>query len=264
MAAHRYWGLLVTARPGSGNGVSIAEVEMRATSGGADQCSGGTASGLSSAGQVPANAFDNNDATVWYYGSVPAGGLLLSYDFGSAVTVAEVILRNAAVGSTYPGVTYGPAACWVQWSDDGTAWQYGTPASDLSGLGNAAAATIESVTDTPPVARYVGTPLRVSPGVASGPSGARVFGQVMRNDLADGGAYRVAGTVAIDGTPATPVRRRVRLFHRLTGRLIRETWSALDGTFAFEKIALAEYVVLSDDYNRVYNAVVADAVVSVP
>ena len=43
MAAHRYWGLYVTARAGSGNGVTVGEIEMRGTPGGADLCTGGTA-----------------------------------------------------------------------------------------------------------------------------------------------------------------------------------------------------------------------------
>lgn len=267
MAAHRYWALLVTARPGSGNGVSIAEVEMRATSGGADQCTGGVAGGSSTSGQVPANAFDDTDAAIWYYGVTGGLPTRLSYDFGVAVAVAEVFVRNPAAsgsGSGFPGATHGPAACWIQWSDDGTTWQYASPATDLSGLGNAAAATIGPVSDAPPPARLHGAALRVSPGVAGGPSGARLSGTVMRNDVVDGGAYRIAGNVAIDGTPATPVRRQVRLHLKTTGRLVREVWSDTAGDFAFEKIAPGEYIVLSTDYTRTYNAVVADAVSAVP
>lgn len=129
-------------------------------------------------------------------------------------------------------------------------------------------------TFTPPTEPYtIGpvSPAKLSSGIAriyspdaGGPLTARSTISHARRDTIDGGAYRIAGTVAIDGTPTTPVKRRVRLFHRITGRLIREVWSATDGTFSFESIALAEYIVMSDDYTRLYNAVVADAVVPVP
>lgn len=265
MAAHRYWALQVTARAGAGNGVSLAEVEMRASVGGADQCSGGTAGGAYSIGQAPANAFDNSDSTLWYNGSTSGLGVLLTYDFGSAVTVAEVFVRNAAAsgsGSGFPGATYGPATCWVAWSDDGSAWHFTTPPVDLSGLGNGASATI-AVVDAPTVGTRAGGALRAGSGWPAGPVGGRVDTNALRYDTADSGPFRVAGIVDIDGTPATPVRRRVRLFHRLSGRLVREVWSAADGTFEFTKLAQAEYVVMSDDFTRAYNAVVADAVTPV-
>ena len=81
---------------------------------------------------------------------------------------------------------------------------------------------------------------------------------------ADGGAYRVAFTVAIDGTPTTPVRRRVRLFHLSTGRLIREQWSAADGTGEFANVAAGKYLVVTDDYTGTYEAVAATEVSAVP
>ena len=261
MAAHRYWALLVTARPGSGNGVGLAEVEMRATSGGADQCSGGTAGGASSFGQVPANAFDNDDATIWHNASTGGNPVRLSYDFGSAVNVVEVVVTTPGAGSAYPGATYGPAACWVQWSDDGVVWKYGRPAADLSGLGNAASATIESISDAVPGARAVGLRLRLAPGVPVVP--ARRLGALYRYDSADGGPYRVAGTVVIDGTPATPASRRVRLFDKISGRLVREQWSAADGTFEFAKVRVGPWLLVVDDYTLTYEADAATEVLAV-
>lgn len=106
-----------------------------------------------------------------------------------------------------------------------------------------------------------GLPRVSSPRVRTG--GGQMHGLLVRHDAEDGGAYRVAGTVAIDGSPVTPVSRRVRLFHRLSGRLVRETWSAADGTFAFERIKAGEYLVVTDDHTRTYNAVAADAVQAV-
>lgn len=267
MAAHRYWALLVTARTGSGNGVGLAEVQMRGTPGGADLCTSGTASGIGSFGKVAANAFDDDDATIWHNASTGGLAVRLSYDFGAPVDVVEIFVRNPAAtgsGAGFPGVTYGPAACWVQWSDDGTAWQFGGPASDLSGLGNAADQTISGVNDIASGAQVIGLAVGVTPVLAPDVGAGSAQGQAFLHDAADGGAFRVAGTVKIDGTPATPVARRVRLFDVISGRLIRQTWSALDGSFSFERIRAGEYLVVSDDYTRTYNAVVADRVMAVP
>ena len=266
MAAHRYWALQVTARAGSGNGVGLAEIEMRATPGGADQCSGGTASGASSFGLVPANAFDNDDNTIWHDAATGGEKVRISYDFGTAVTVAEVFVRNSPAGATsgLPGVIYGPAACMIQWSDDGSAWHYGGPAVDLGGLGNGGTAVIETVVDDGPLLTLRGETFWSGSPWPSGPVTPRLFGGQFWRDFYDGGAYRVAGTVKIDGSPPTPVRRRVRLYEVLSGRLIRQTWSALDGTFAFEQLRAGEYLVVSDDHTRTYNAVVADRVAAVP
>lgn len=264
MAAHRHWALLLTARAGAGNGVGVAEVEMRATAGGADQCSGGVAGGVNNVGKPPANAFDDNDATIWHNGATGGDAAMLSYDFGSPVTVAEVMVRNAPAsgsGSGFPGTAYGPAQCWVVWSDDGVRWHATDGVANLAGLGNGEAATI-AVTDAVLGAHVAGGAVHAGSGWPAG--GPRVTpGAAARYDAVDGGPYRVAGIVDIDGTPATPVRRRVRLFHRLSGRLVREVWSAADGTFEFTKLAQGEYVVMSDDYTRTYNAVVADAVTAV-
>lgn len=264
MAAHRYWALLVTARSGTGNGVAIAEVEMRSSVGGANIATGGTASGTNNVGHPPANAFDGNGATEWSDGATSGNAVRLSYDFGSAVDVVELVVTTPGAASAYPGATYGPAACWVQWSDNGTAWHYGRSAEDLSGLGNAASRTISGVSDQGPAFRRIGLAARVDTG-GTVPSGSgRVLGGLQRHDMADGGAYRVAGTVKIDGTPPVPVRRQVRLFDVISGRLVRQTWSALDGTFSFERIRAGEYLVVSADYTRTYNAVVADRVLAVP
>lgn len=260
--AHRWWALLVTARPGTGNGVAIAEVEMRASSGGANIATGGTASGTNNVGHPPANAFDGNAATEWRDGATGANPVRLAYDFGSAVTVAEIVVTTPGAASAYPGATYGPAACWVQWSDDGTSWRFARPAVDLSALGNAASATIESITDTAPGARVVGVSLRLAPGVPAAAPARRV-GAVHRHDLADSGVYRVAGTVVIDGTPATPARRRVRLFDKVSGRLVRELWSATDGTFEFAQVRRGPWLVVVDDYSLTYEADAATEVLAV-
>lgn len=99
----------------------------------------------------------------------------------------------------------------------------------------------------------------VLPGLTLGPIVPRVTSASVRVDLYFGGRYRIVGDVAIDDTPDVPVRRQVRLFDKVTARLVRETWSAPGtGAYAFDYIANGRYFVVTHDYLTFYNAVVAD------
>ena len=98
---------------------------------------------------------------------------------------------------------------------------------------------------------------------AGQPGGVRAVAALKHFDGV-AGPYRIAGTVAIAGTPDTPVRRRVRLFVQITGQIVRQTWSnAATGAFEFAGLAQQPYIVLADDYTAIYNAVPADAVLPV-
>ncbi|MBF0296686.1 MAG: discoidin domain-containing protein, partial [Magnetococcales bacterium] len=115
---HRYWRLYVTASTATSDMLlSMYEIEMRATTGGADQCNGGTAS-ASHANADAAKLFDNNTSNYWVNGS-PALGVVcwICYDFGigSAVSVNELAILPR----------YGnqcPKDFKLQWSDDNAAW----------------------------------------------------------------------------------------------------------------------------------------------
>ncbi len=74
----------------------------------------------------------------------------------------------------------------------------------------------------------------------------------------DRGYRRIYGTIRVDGSPAA---RRVRLFHRHSGRLVRETMSGSDGTYEFDDLAYQEYFVIADDDPQAtFNAAIADRV----
>ena len=85
---------------------------MRATSGGADQCSGGTPIG--EGWTNIANAFDNSSAN---YAEKNGGIGWIGYDFGSAVNVAEIML-NADTGTSLTA----PTRFGVMCSDNGVNW----------------------------------------------------------------------------------------------------------------------------------------------
>lgn len=104
-----------------------------------------------------------------------------------------------------------------------------------------------------------GTPITAY-GWPTTPQGTVVATKTLTYDPFDGGNFRIAGTVAIDDSPDIPVRRRVRLFHKLSGRLVRETWSAEDGSYEFRDIANDTYLVVAHDHTLQYNAAVKDSI----
>lgn len=99
---------------------------------------------------------------------------------------------------------------------------------------------------SPPPA--VGLATRVSMGALSSGTDAR-----------DGGVYKIVGTTKEKGTPDSPVMRRVTLWDQLSGLLVRSTWSdPLTGAYAFERIRMGTFFVVSFDHTGAYRAVVAD------
>lgn len=78
-------------------------------------------------------------------------------------------------------------------------------------------------------------------------------------DLNDGGPYRITGTVTELGAVGM---YRVRLHDQLTGRCIRETWSAADGSYSFTNLnAKQKYVVAFDHTTPLQSAAIQDKVV---
>jgi hypothetical protein len=85
-----------------------------------------------------------------------------------------------------------------------------------------------------------------------------VLYQMRSIDVYDGGPGQIAGTVTAGGSPAV---RRVRLYDRISGRLLRETWSDESGAYQFDNVALDRaYTITSLDHTLTHNAVIADNV----
>lgn len=117
MAAHTYWRINASANDGDTSFLAIAEVQMHVTIGGADQCTGGTASASSADGTTPAsNAFDDSSTTRW---STPSGTLTgwLAYNFTAGVDVVEYSIQ------AHPSVPARSPSTWsFEYSDDGSSW----------------------------------------------------------------------------------------------------------------------------------------------
>jgi hypothetical protein len=113
MAAHRYWRLYCTAGNGEPN-LGLAEIQLRASLGGADETGSGTASASSG---TAANLFDNNNTTVLTTtsGAYPHW---ISYDFGAGndKAITEIAIN------TRTQIRYSPTDFQLQWSDDNSAW----------------------------------------------------------------------------------------------------------------------------------------------
>jgi hypothetical protein len=117
---HDVWRLYIDATAGSGY-VTIAEIELAATPGGADQCSGGTVTADTVyPGSASANAFDNDANTFWSSGSgVPHW---IQYTFASPVEVQEVRVQAQPVAAGAP--LENPKNFRLEYSPDGGATFY--------------------------------------------------------------------------------------------------------------------------------------------
>lgn len=117
---HKYWRLYILGADNGGQ-IGLAGLAMAATTGGADQCSGGTASASSTAGSnTAANAFDGDNATGWAAesGFTPRW---IQYEFASAVTVAEIRIRAWTTGTlVFPN--FSPNTFTLLGSNDGSTW----------------------------------------------------------------------------------------------------------------------------------------------
>lgn len=103
--------------------------------------------------------------------------------------------------------------------------------------------------------------VRLNTSWPAGPRRATVARRSSLYDAADGGHYRIAGTVAIDDNPDIPVSRRTRLYHQQSGRLVREMWSAAGtGAYEFRDLRLQQYFVVAHDHTNYYNAAIKDTI----
>ena len=113
--AYTYWRLNLQAWEGAH--VDVAEVEMRASVGGADECTGGTPSVSSTTEGSAANIFDDNAATYWQ--SNGDASHWVQYQFGSAKDIVEIVLTTANYSDKD---RYRTRYMDVQASNDGSSW----------------------------------------------------------------------------------------------------------------------------------------------
>ena len=72
------------------------------------------------------------------------------------------------------------------------------------------------------------------------------------------GSGTISGIVTIENIPGS---RKVRLYRKHDGMLLRETWSAPNGAYSFSNLDPAwEYFVVAHDHLRVHNGVIQDMI----
>lgn len=259
MAAHVYWRVLFTKSSGSTTDIWLDEVSFRSAAD-ADLSTGGAAisGGDYSAAYSANNAFDKTVATNGWSSPANTFPCWIGYQHPSAVDVASVVITcadNASASNQLPV----DRAAFLEWSDDGTNW---TAAGQLTYRVDgdwAAAAVVRLVAGTPGTGKLVGTSVnRLNGNVLSQSPlrGVFVKGVYARLDPIDGGSGTISGLVTIENIPGS---RKVRLYRKHDGRLMRETWSSPTGAYSFTNIdPTIEYFVVAHDHLRVYNGVIQD------
>ncbi|MGS1014126.1 phage tail protein [Rhodanobacter sp. UC4450_H17] len=124
--ARRYWRIYITASDGSPDGSSIAELQLRAVSGGSTLCVGGVAAANAtySGTYIASKAFDANASTFWASSAVLGGPWILAYQLPTTSQVAEVSIQVRPDGPTVYG--QGPKDFRIQSSADSTTGLDGT------------------------------------------------------------------------------------------------------------------------------------------
>lgn len=117
----RFWRVYITAtRTTDSFFSSINEIQIRATTGGADQTGTGTATASSDAGASfdAAKAFDDSNSTFWSSSSGAGSPQWIRYEFTSQVEVREILMRSGDA-TRAPRM---PRTFQIQYSTDGTNW----------------------------------------------------------------------------------------------------------------------------------------------
>ena len=110
-----YWRILFT---GSNTAFTyIAEIELRESIGGANACSGGTASASSiySVGYEASKALDLNNATSWVSSGVSLPSWWMYQFQGGGISIQQISITNGTV-------THIPTAFELQYSNDSNSW----------------------------------------------------------------------------------------------------------------------------------------------
>lgn len=289
MAAHRYWRIRLRATNGGPNG-GIGELQMRASIGGANVATGGTASASSiyNASHSAAKAFDglttDTGAGNGWAASALSGGAGLSsapwlmYDFGAgnAKDIQEIVIF--APGASGIGVTELPTQFDWQYSDDALAWTTQRSVA-VDTTTSPWVLSTSKIFDVRPLGLIdihnglflskranhpyypPGRPgqLTYDPNTTAGRN--QIEPLQLWHDPVHGGMFKLLGSTTSLGLP---VARRVRLYHQADGRLYREQITKSDGIFEFRNIDAGPWKVVGLDDTGAQNGVIFSHVVAVP
>ena len=289
MAAHRYWRIQIRAN--GGTWVSIGELHMRTSIGGANVAVGGTPSASSVAGTYPvAKAFDGltTDTGVgnaWASGvSLGSGGgtnafAWLKYDFGAGneKDIQEIVIFAPGTGGI--AMSDLPTSWNFQYSDDDVTWvtQRSYSFESTTPAWTTSTSRVYDVRPLGPIDIHnytVFSRARSHPREAPGQPTAPIYnpsteeGKMLpinryrfQAGLGHAGEYKIAGTTTVLGNPAP---RRVRLYHHFSGRFVAEQVTKADGLFEFPNIEIGPWIVVGIDDTGTQNGVIFSHIEAVP
>lgn len=228
--------------------------------------------------------FNNPDIVVHPTAVAAATGMggtgYAGYDFSTTKSIVEVSFKG---GDASYGLSCTPYAFWVEWSDDGILWNghtYTTPEWTLGEI-RAFILRTEIVYPSPTkqslLPQNLGRkpiltkPLSALSTLIAPTTGRLKLTKPSQNVVtnlwvpAQGRMQNDSGFGTISGiltVLSIPRARKVRLFNAITGNMVRETWSNLQGQYSFPQMDMRhEYFVVGFDHQELYNASIQDLII---
>lgn len=280
MAAHRYWRLHISRSGGAGT-VSIGELILATTSGGAQAATGGTASASSTLStNVASRAFNGTQSAADYWQCATSsysgtwGAEFVQYDMGAGNSIDVVEMRIYFNGTTSGATTF-PSSFVLLHSDDGIRWTVQRAWSNVT-FANPETLTFDA-TELPSnqVFNRVLLVKDVRRNAATNSGVPTKFVALRSPLIGDGARHHTAGTAFfmwsgafyIAGSTTTlglPIARRVDLLNQRSGLLERRVFTGPDGQFLFDQINAGPWTVLGVDASAEQNSVVYAHVVPAP
>lgn len=232
--------------------VSVARVDVTALFSASVLPTGAALSALKS--QIP------EQVCRWPAAVVQSPGFALTWDLGNAPASVGLVALGAALNPSEF-----PQSLVLESSGDGLLWENARQLGQFPWPGALAIGDYRqpflSLRKTVAVSRSAyrrSTMLYASAAVLPAGPGSRV-------DIQDGGAGHIHGVVQeyVNDSLSLPLRRRVRLVHQKSGRLVREAWSdAVTGDYEFAGLRTDEtYHVETFDHEGRFRGVMADGLV---
>ena len=262
MAAHRYWRVVFKQNTWN-TYIWLDEVSFRSAAD-VDLSVGGAAmSGGDYSSSYPASAaFDKTTANSGWASAASSWPAWIGYDHVTPVDVASVVIicaDDASASDELPSDDYGVN---VEWSDNGTTWTRwnGFTSVKLASGQWAVGQTVRLVPWSGTVAARIisGIARQYGSQMPQRPYRRRMVGNAWRWETQTTGSGTISGIVTIENIPGS---RKVRLYRKHDGMLLRETWSAPNGAYSFSNLDPTwEYFVVAHDHLRVYNGVIQDMI----
>lgn len=187
-------------------------------------------------------------------------------------STSQIYRNGTALGAPVPNAwvpatldRLGQSGYWLEAADRFMAagfWSGDASVGDIQALEVAVRAAMDGIAPGVNLLMFTGGLVSHAPPQARDSIGVRnnTLPGLSSNNAYFSGPGSITGTVKV--TPATPVHRRVKLFHEASGLLVAQVWSdAATGVYVFTNLKMGErFTVIGYDHLETYRAVIADRV----